>query len=91
MGSDDRSHRDTGVLDLVITNVTIIDAVQGVVKADVGVRDGKIVGIGKAGNPSTMDNVDPLLVVGNNTDAISGGHLILTAGGIDSHVHYPTA
>lgn len=88
MGSDDRSHRDTGVLDLVITNVTIIDAVQGVVKADVGVRDGKIVGIGKAGNPSTMDNVDPLLVVGNNTDAISGEHLILTAGGIDSHVHY---
>src|SRR5699024_8482843 len=56
--------------------------------ADVGVRDGKIVGIGKAGNPSTMDNVDPLLVVGNNTDAISGEHLILTAGGIDSHVHY---
>ena len=86
-GGDSRSVRDNGVLDLVITNATIIDAVQGVIKADVGIRDGRIVGIGKAGNPAVMDNVDPHLVVGNATDAISGEHLILTAGGIDAHVH----
>ena len=86
-GGDSRSVRDNGVLDLVITNATIIDAVQGVIKADVGIRDGHIVGIGKAGNPAVMDNVDPHLVVGNSTDAISGEHLILTAGGIDAHVH----
>ena len=87
MGGDNRSPRDNGVLDLVITNATIIDAVQGVIKADVGIRDGRIAGIGKAGNPAVMDNVDPNLVVGNSTDAISGEHLILTAGGIDAHVH----
>jgi len=88
MGGDARLHRDAGVLDIVITNVTIIDAVQGVIKADVGIRDGIIVGIGKSGNPAIMDGVDPNLVVGNATDAISGEHLILTAGGIDSHVHF---
>ena len=87
MGGDSRSGRGSGVLDIVITNVTIIDAVQGVIKADVGIRDGVIAGIGKAGNPAVMDGVDPELVVGNATDAISGEHLILTAGGIDTHVH----
>ena len=54
MGGDARLNRDAGVLDLVITNVTVIDAVQGVIKADVGIRDGRIVGIGKSGNPSKM-------------------------------------
>lgn len=87
MGGDARMTRDTGVLDIVITNVTIVDPVQGVIKADVGIRDGKIVGIGKAGNPSMMNNVDPNLVCGNATDAISGEHLILTAAGIDTHIH----
>lgn len=87
MGGDARMKRDSGVLDIVITNVTIIDAVQGVIKADVGIRDGKIVGIGKSGNPSMMDGVDPNLVCGNSTDAITGEHLILTAAGIDTHVH----
>ncbi|MBQ8224197.1 MAG: urease subunit alpha [Bacteroides sp.] len=77
-----------GSLDLVITNVTIIDAVLGVVKADVGIKDGRIAGIGKAGNPNTMDGVDPNLVIGASTDAISGEHLILTAAGIDGHVHF---
>lgn len=76
-----------GALDLVITNVTIIDAMLGVVKADVGIKDGKIAGIGKAGNPNTMEGVSPDLVTGAATDAISGEHLILTAGGIDGHVH----
>ncbi len=88
MGGEATMSRDAGVLDLVITNVTIVDAIQGVIKADVGIRDGKIVGIGKAGNPGMMDNVSPNLVCGNATDAISGEHLILTAGGIDSHVHF---
>lgn len=87
MGGDARMTRDSGVLDIVITNVTILDAVLGVIKADVGIRDGKIVGIGKSGNPSMMDNVDPNLVCGNATDAISGEHLILTAAGIDTHIH----
>ena len=76
-----------GSLDLVITNVTIIDPLLGVVKADVGIKDGFIAGIGKAGNPNTMDGVDPDLVTGASTDAISGEHLILTAAGIDGHVH----
>ena len=88
LGSDNQLTWLAGCLDLVITNVTIIDAIQGVVKADVGIRDGKIVGIGKAGNPSTMDGVTPGLTTGTATDAISGEHLILTAGGMDTHVHY---
>ena len=77
-----------GALDLVITNVTIIDPLLGVVKADVGIKDGKIAGIGKSGNPNTMDGVDPDLVTGAATDAISGEHLILTAAAIDGHVHF---
>lgn len=76
-----------GSLDLVITNVTIIDAKLGVVKADVGIKDGKIAGVGKAGNPNVMKGVDPELVTGASTDAISGEHMILTAAGIDGHVH----
>ncbi len=76
-----------GSLDLVITNVTIIDAKLGVVKADVGIKDGRIAGTGKAGNPNTMSGVCPELITGASTDAISGEHLILTAGGIDGHVH----
>ncbi len=77
-----------GSLDLVITNVTIIDANLGVVKADVGIKDGKIAGIGKAGNPNVMEGVHPDLVTGASTDAISGEHMILTAAGIDGHVHF---
>ena len=79
---------EQGALDLVITNVTIIDAVLGVIKADVGIKDGKIAGIGKAGNPNIMQGVSPNLVTGAATDAISGEHLILTAGAIDSHIHF---
>jgi urease subunit alpha len=68
--------------------VTVVDAVLGVVKADVGIKGGTIVGVGKAGNSGTMDGVTPGLDVGPATDAISGEQLILTAGGIDTHVHY---
>lgn len=87
MGLDNTATSVSGSLDLVITNVTIIDAILGVVKADVGIKDGKIAGIGKAGNPNTMSGVTRGMVTGASTDAISGEHLILTAGGIDGHVH----
>lgn len=87
MGLANTITSEEGSLDLVITNVTIIDAKLGIVKADVGIKDGRIAGIGKAGNPNVMDGVDPELITGASTDAISGEHLILTAGAIDGHVH----
>lgn len=79
--------RAEGAPDLIITGAVILDH-WGIVKADVGVRDGRIVGIGKAGNPDTMDGVDPALVVGPSTEVLSGNGKILTAGGIDCHVHF---
>lgn len=88
MGMDNQLTHAAGAPDLVITNVTIIDAIQGVVKADVGIRDGRICAIGKAGNPQIMDGITPGLEIGLATDAISGNHLILTAAGIDTHIHF---
>lgn len=88
MGLANECTSEAGSLDLVITNVTILDPILGVVKADVGVKDGKIAGIGKAGNPNIMKGVTPTLVTGPSTDAISGEHMILTAAGIDGHVHF---
>jgi urease subunit alpha len=88
MGMDNLLTSAGGALDLVITNVTILDPILGVIKADVGVKDGKIAGIGKAGNPGTMDGVSRDLSVGPATDAISGEHCILTAAGMDCHVHF---
>ena len=82
-----RGDQRGGALDLVITNVIVIDPVLGIVKADIGIKDGRIVGIGKAGNPSTMDGVHPRLVVGAGTEIIAGEHLIATPGGIDTHIH----
>src|SRR5256885_7719948 len=76
-----------GALDLVITNALIIDH-WGIVKGDIGVKDGRIVKVGKAGNPDTMDGVDPDLVVGSSTEVIAGENMIVTAGGIDSHIHF---
>ena len=73
------------VADTIISGITIIDY-TGVYKADIGIRDGKILAIGKGGNPDNMDNID--FVVGASTEAISGEGLIVTAGGIDLHVHY---
>ncbi len=87
MGLDNRITSSGGALDLAITNVTIVDAKLGVIKADVGIKAGRIAGVGKCGNPNTMDGVTPGLVVGGATDVISGEQLILTAGGIDSHIH----
>ncbi|MDE6095751.1 MAG: urease subunit alpha [Muribaculaceae bacterium] len=88
MGLANECTENAGSLDLVITNVTILDPLLGVIKADVGVKDGKIAGIGKAGNPNVMEGVSPDLVTGPSTDAISGEHMILTAAGIDGHVHF---
>ena len=81
-----RATRADGAPDLVITGAVILDH-WGVVKADVGVRDGRIVAIGKAGNPDIMDGVHPSLVIGPSTEILAGNGLILTAGGIDCHVH----
>ncbi|HEX8314361.1 MAG TPA: urease subunit alpha [Flavisolibacter sp.] len=79
--------RAEGVLDFVITSVIIIDH-WGIVKADIGIRDGKIVGIGKAGNPDTMDGITPGMVIGASTEVHGGAGLIATAGGIDTHIHF---
>jgi len=83
------SCRADQALDVVITNALIVDSVLGIVKADVGIKGNSIVGIGKAGNPDMMDGVvDPNMIVGATTDVIAGEKMILTAGGIDTHVHF---
>lgn len=78
---------DDECADLIIVNALVLDW-SGIFKADIGVKDGMIVGIGKAGNPDVMDGVNPSLIVGSNTDVIAAEGKILTAGGIDTHVHY---
>ncbi len=78
--------RAEGTPDLVITGAVILDH-WGIVKADIGVRDGRITAIGKAGNPDTMDGVHPDLVIGPSTEVLSGNGRIVTAGAVDSHVH----
>ena len=87
MGQSANTSSATGDLDLVITNCVILDY-TGIYKADIGIRDGKIAGIGKAGNPDTMDGVTPGMTVGASTEALAGEGLIVTAGGIDSHIHF---
>lgn len=87
MGQSPNATREEGVLDLVITNALILDH-WGIVKADIGIRDGRIVGIGKAGNPNLMDGVDPGMVVGAATEVIAGEGMIVTPGGIDTHIHF---
>ncbi len=87
MAQSATADRDEGVLDLVITSVIIIDH-WGIVKGDIGIRNGRIVGIGKAGNPDTMDGVTPGLVIGASTEVHGGAGLIATAGGIDTHIHF---
>ncbi|MGY2084119.1 urease subunit alpha [Blastococcus sp. SYSU DS0539] len=82
-----RATRAEGAPDLVITGAVVLDH-WGIVKADVGIRDGRIVALGKAGNPDTMDGVHPDLVIGPGTEVLAGNGRILTAGGIDCHVHF---
>ena len=79
--------RSEGVLDFVITSAMIIDH-WGIVKADIGIKDGKIVGIGKAGNPDTMEGITPNMIIGASTEVHGGAGLIATAGGIDTHIHF---
>jgi urease subunit alpha len=76
-----------GTPDLVITNVVVIDPVLGIVKGDLGIKDGRIAALGKAGNPEIQDGVHPALVVGPGTEILAGEHLIATPGGIDTHMH----
>jgi len=87
MAQSARATRNEGVLDFVITNVMVIDH-WGIVKGDIGIKDGKIVGIGKAGNPDTMDGVSPNMIIGASTEVHGGAGLIATAGGIDTHIHF---
>ncbi|WP_207838429.1 urease subunit alpha [Williamsia soli] len=82
-----RATRAEGSPDTVITGVVILDY-WGIIKADLGIRDGRIVALGKAGNPDTMDGVHPDLVIGPSTEIIAGNGKIVTAGGIDCHVHF---
>ena len=79
--------RNEGVLDFVITSVIVIDH-WGIVKADIGIKDGKIIGIGKAGNPDTMDGITENMIIGASTEVHGGAGLIATAGGIDTHIHF---
>lgn len=79
--------RDDNCPDTVITSAVIVDH-WGIVKADIGIKDGKICGIGKAGNPAIMDGVDENLVIGAGTEVIAGEGLIVTAGGLDTHIHF---
>jgi urease subunit alpha len=89
MGQSSRAIREgvNGTLDLVITNALIIDH-WGIAKGDIGIKNGRIVKVGKAGNPDTMDGVDPQLVVGSGTEVIAGENMLVTAGGIDTHIHF---
>src|SRR5215510_2124226 len=88
MGQSPTASRDGGSPDLVITNVVIVDASGIIRKADVGVRDGRIAAIGKSGNPGIMDGVTPGLEISASTEVLAGEGHILTAGAIDTHVHF---
>ncbi|HYK76539.1 MAG TPA: urease subunit alpha [Daejeonella sp.] len=87
MGQSTHAVRSQSVLDFVILNATIIDH-WGIEKADIGIKDGKIVCIGKAGNPDTMDGVHPDMIIGASTEVHAGEGLIATPGGIDTHIHF---
>src|ERR1700732_4246506 len=87
MGQSSTATSADGVLDLVITNAVIVDH-GGIYKADIGIRDGRIAGIGKAGNPDMMNGVTPGMIIGAGTEVVAGEGKIITAGGIDAHVHF---
>lgn len=87
MGQSVGATSDQGALDLIITNALILDY-WGIVKADIGIKGGRIVGIGKGGNPEIMDGVTAGMVVAAATEVIAGEGMIVTAGGIDSHIHF---
>ena len=84
MGQSQRMAKD--VADTVVTNALIVDAVSGIIKADIGLKNGFIVGIGKAGNPDVQPGVT--IAIGAGTEIIAGEGMIITAGGVDSHIHF---
>ena len=88
MGMQSGVTQAEGALDWVFSNAVVIDPILGIQKGDIGVRNGRIAGIGKAGNPDTMDGVDDDLVIGASTDAVPADGLIATPGGLDIHVHF---
>ncbi|MEX0808279.1 MAG: urease subunit alpha [Dongiaceae bacterium] len=88
LGVDARATTADGALDVVVQNALVIDPVLGIVKGDIGIIDGRIVGIGKAGNPAVMAGVDPKLVVGPSTKHFMGEGMIVTPGAIDVHAHF---
>ena len=87
MGQSVNTTSKDGDLDLVITNALIVDY-TGIIKADIGIKNGRIVGIGKAGNPDIMDGITKGMTVGASTEALAAEGLIVTAGGIDTHIHF---
>jgi urease subunit alpha len=87
MGQSARATAADGVLDAVVTNAVVLDH-WGIVKADIGIRDGRVAGIGKAGNPDVMAGVTDGMVIGAGTEVIAGEGRIVTAGGLDTHIHF---
>ncbi len=88
MAGDPSGVSAEGMLDTVITNAIVLDPFLGVVKGDIGIKNGLIAGVGKAGNPGIQDDIHPDLIIGGGTEVIAGEHTIVTAGAIDTHVHF---
>jgi len=88
MGQVPGLRNDDGVLDMVITAVVVMDPILGIVKADIGIKEGCIAGVGRAGNPFVQDGIAPNMIVGAGTEVIAGEGLVATAGAVDTHVHF---
>ncbi len=88
MAGDPSGVSAEGMLDTVITNAIVLDPFLGVVKGDIGIKNGLIAAVGKAGNPGIQDDIHPDLIIGAGTEVIAGEHTIVTAGAIDTHVHF---
>jgi urease subunit alpha len=88
MAGDPSGVSAEGMLDTVITNAIVLDPFLGVVKGDIGIKNGMIAAVGKAGNPGIQDDIHPDLIIGAGTEVIAGEHTIVTAGAIDTHVHF---
>jgi urease subunit alpha len=88
MGQVPGLRNDDGVLDMVITAVVVMDPILGIVKADIGIKEGRIAGVGRAGNPFVQDGIAPNMIVGAGTEVIAGEGLVATAGAVDTHVHF---
>jgi urease subunit alpha len=91
LGMNASATHESGALDYVLTNATVIDPILGIVAGDIGIYEGRIAGVGKAGNPDTMDGVDPDLVIGSGTDVYPAEGKIVTPGAFDIHVHFNSA